>query len=842
MKSRLKNILITVILVIAISIVSFQYYSFVSKMIYRESVSHLSEIFQQSNGSLQDFLDRNWIGLHCWGDYLEDVSDEKEIEKCIEHAKEENGFTDFYFVSREGNYHSIEGESGYLKLESNLPNLILNGQDTVVNSVVPGQPQIMIFLTPSNGTYQGFSYEAIAISFNNSDMVGSLEISAFNNAVKSYMIHADGRVVLDNSEDGKQEIYNFLAMLRKKSDLRDHEIEDFQENLRQGVSGDATLNIGGERYYMIYEPSEFEDWVLVGLIPTSVVNSSMNKLQYITMFIVVGIMIVITLLVVSMIIRQNKMKLKKKDKEIIYRDELFSKLSTHVEDVFLMIDAKDFHVDYLSPNIEKLMGIKERQARHNVYELNRLLKDKEETPILERITNMVPGQQDEWNREYIHQKTGEDRWFNVVVLCSNIQDEKKYILVMSDRTKDKKINQAMEDAMKAAESANKAKSTFLSNMSHDIRTPMNAIIGFTILAISNIGNDEKIKDYLEKILSSGNHLLSLINDVLDMSHIESGKLHLEESEINLSDILHDVKNIVIGQVHAKQLKLHMDTIDVMDENVYCDKIRLNQVLLNLLSNAIKFTAQGGTVSVRVSQLQNAPEGKGHYEIRVKDNGIGMRKEFAEQIFNPFERERTSTVSKIQGTGLGMPIAKNIIDMMGGTIEVVTEKGIGTEFIINLELRLASKNKKDERSAADKEEEVLPNSLQTEKLSEKRILLVEDNELNREIAVEILKGYGFEIDVAENGQEAVEKVSESNPGDYNLILMDIQMPIMDGMEATKRIRVLDNQKQSDIPIIAMTANAFDEDKKAAYESGMNGFISKPIMPEEVIREIEAYYDK
>ena len=204
-----------------------------------------------------------------------------------------------------------------------------------------------------------------------------------------------------------------------------------------------------------------------------------------------------------------------------------------------------------------------------------------------------------------------------------------------------------------------------------------------------IGNDDKIKDYLAKILSSGNHLLSLINDVLDMSRIESGKIHLEESEINLSDILHDLKTIISGQIHAKQLELFMDTMDVVNEDVYCDKIRLNQVLLNLLSNAIKFTAPGGMVSVRVSQLPNAAEGKGRYEIRIKDTGIGMSKEFAEKIFNPFERERTSTVSRIQGTGLGMSIAKNIIDMMGGTIDLMTEQGKGSEFVIQLELRLVS---------------------------------------------------------------------------------------------------------------------------------------------------------
>ena len=518
-----------------------------------------------------------------------------------------------------------------------------------------------------------------------------------------------------------------------------------------------------------------------------------------------------------------------------------------------------------------------------------------------------------------------------------------------------------EQSFYVAEEANKAKSTFLSNMSHDIRTPMNAIIGYTTLALTNATNTEKVKDYLGKILSSSNHLLSLINDILDMSRIESGKIKIDETEANLSDMLHDIKTIINGQIHAKQLELFMDVIDVSDEDVICDKTRINQVLLNLLSNAIKFTPSGGTVSVRVAQIHNAPAGKGLYEIRVKDTGIGMSPEFAEHVFEPFERERSSTVSKIQGTGLGMAISKNIIDMMGGKIEVHSEPDKGTEFIITLELRLQSEQRSVEKikeltglkalvvdddfntcdsitkmlvqvgmrsewtlsgkeavlrarqsiemndafhayiidwrlpdmngievtrqiralgdntpiiilTAYDwsdieaearaagvtgfcskpmfmsdlresllnalghrqkKEESVLPVTKETDSFKGKRLLLVEDNELNREIAYEILNEYGFIVDTAENGKEAVDKIAASKHGDYDLVLMDIQMPVMNGYDATRGIRALKDTVLADIPIVAMTANAFDEDRRAAAECGMNGFISKPINMDEVI---------
>ena len=394
-----------------------------------------------------------------------------------------------------------------------------------------------------------------------------------------------------------------------------------------------------------------------------------------------------------------------------------------------------------------------------------------------------------------------------------------------------KLRMAAEDALHVAESANKAKSTFLSNMSHDIRTPMNAIIGFTTLALSSITEQEKVKDYLGKILSSSNHLLSLINDILDMSRIESGKVVLEEQETNLAVLADELEHLLSEQAKAQGLELKVDYSKLRDRDVFCDKTRLNQVLLNLLSNAVKFTPAGGHVSFTLTQLEQLSPGKGVYEIRVKDDGIGMTAEFTKRVFEPFERERTSTVSKIQGTGLGMAIAKNIIDMMGGTIDLHTKKGEGTEFVLRLELVLQAQPKPVEA----KQQELLPES-STESFAGKRLLLVEDNELNREIACMILCKYGFELETAENGQEAVEMVAAAAPGYYDLVLMDIQMPIMDGHEATRRIRALENPELAKVPIVAMTANAFDEDRRAAKDCGMNGFISKPINMQEVIQAL------
>ena len=425
----------------------------------------------------------------------------------------------------------------------------------------------------------------------------------------------------------------------------------------------------------------------------------------------------------------------------------------------------------------------------------------------------------------------------LLALISIVRAERSSKMIKIEKETNQKLNKlrvAAEDALKVAESASKAKSTFLSNMSHDIRTPMNAIIGFATLALDDIRDGKKVQDYLSKILSSSKHLLGLINDILDMSRIESGKVVLEEQETDLVTTLQELQSIMEGQAKERKLKLHVDYSNLRDRHVYCDKTRLNQVMFNLLANAVKFTSEGGSIWLTMSQLEPTyeVEDRAIYEIRVKDTGIGIDKAFIKHIFEPFERERTSTVSKIQGTGLGMAITKNIVDMMGGTIEVESQKGVGTEFIIRLELRLQA-----EAGAAN--EEGAKQHSHAEGVAEfagKRLLLAEDNELNREIACMLLSKYGFVIDTAENGQEAVDLVAASAPDHYDLVLMDIQMPVMDGHEATRRIRNLEDKELAKVPVVAMTANAFDEDRKAAKECGMNGFISKPINMQEVVQAL------
>ena len=827
MKKRVLALLLCIALAAGLVWVGFAYFGFVSRMVFEESTAHLTEIFHQANQALYNLVSVNWSRMRMWAPYLEKAESDEEIVDYVNLAREESYFTDFYFISRDGEYLTLTGGRGYLDLRDQLPALILDQQPIVVNSVVPDQPEIMVFAIPTApGSYRGYEYEAIAITFNNADLVEALKISAFGGQASTYAVLPDGRIAVDNSSASMRDIRNLFVLLEESGSLTEQQIAELRADFLAGNSGAMVFSLDGRDYYLVYESANFQNWTVIGIVPANVVNASMNKLQSTTMLVVSGIAIALAVVILLLVVQQNRQKLRRKDNQLLARDELFSKLSINVDDVFLMIDARELRTEYVSPNIEKLIGISEQKVLRDVHELERLSRCGEAVQILDQLATLQPGEQREWDQEYVHQKTGEELWFRVVVFCTDIQGEKKYILDLSDRTKEKKINQRLEDAVRTAENASRAKTTFLNNMSHDIRTPMNAIIGFTNIAMKHDPKPE-VRGCLDKISESSEHLLTLINDVLDISRIESGKIRFAPIPVDIVEVAQTVLSIMYGFLANRNLNFHTQLAEPESRYVLADAVRIREVLVNILGNAVKFTGDGGSIAFEASYHPGADERHIVARYRVADTGVGMSEEFVAHIFDEFSQEENSARTNYKGSGLGMAISKRYMDLMGGTICVESKKGVGSTFTVELPLELTdgSKVQKQENSAASAD------------LRGVKILLAEDNELNAEIAMVQLEELGIRVTRAADGSEAVKTFAQNPPDTFDLILMDIMMPQMNGYEATAAIRSMPERPDArGIPIIAMTANAFAEDVQASLDAGMNGHIAKPIVLDEVVKAI------
>ena len=819
-KNRILAVLAALLLGVGILTSFVVFTDFMEQTIYEESTAHLTEIYHQANQTLYNKVSFNWGVMRMWTPYLERAQSDADVCAFLAQAKEEYQFTDFFFVSRDGSYITLDGEQGYLDLGRTLSQLILEQQPIVANSVVPDKPEIMVFAVPTaKGSYQGFAYEAIAVTYNNKDLVDSLKISAFEGHGSTFAVLPDGRVVLDSCSADMRGVHNILAMLRNSAGFTAEQITTLQKAFAAGKTGNLEFSIHGIGYYMVYGSASFQNWTILGIVPKSVVNANMNRLQYTTMAVMSSIVGMLAVTALLLVVQSNRQKLRKKDQQLLAREELFSSLSRNVDDVFLMIDTGTGKVEYISPNVRRILGISPEAVQEDFHVLCSAEGDNC-TSRLDGLMQMEQGTQQEWDREFIHQETGEPHYIHVTGFINEVQGAKKCIVDLSDRTGEHQTTLAVEAALEIAEKASQAKTDFLSNMSHDIRTPMNAIVGLTTLMENELDQPEKLAEHLHKLESSGQLLLGIINNILDMSRIESGKTTLSVEPMHLSQQLDQLSTMIRAQASEKAQTFTVST-HLRHENLLADPTRLNQVLMNILSNAVKYTPRGGHIRFEVEELPRN-EHYAKYRFVVQDDGIGMSKAYQKTLFDPFTREERSGTNRVQGTGLGMAITKNIVDLMGGSISVESATGKGTRFEVVLEFPI------DTEADAVPEAQALPEEPEdVSPLCGMNFLCAEDNAINAEILELLLKSKGAHCKICPNGQEIVDAFVRVKPGEYDMILMDVQMPVMDGLEAARRIRSSANPLGQVIPILAMTANAFLEDMQKSKEAGMDEHLSKPV---------------
>lgn len=783
----------------------------------------------------------------------------------------------------------------------------------------------------------------------------------------SYIVNKDGDILVRPDQNTSDlNVTNFFDIISTDTNEQ-KDIKQFHESLNNDDEGAMRFNFNDETYVFAFVPiNNIDGWYVVSIIPDSAIIKQTNKIlndsQYFIFIICAGMII---LMVFMWIMHQYRKSVREKESMIEHQKQLFDILVNNTNDVFIMCESSDFSMKYVSPNVERILGIKLEEAEKNISVLGRASYSDGITIEYDDLRFMDSGSSKEYKTERIHRKTGEHRWYLETIYRTTVDESDRFVVTISDRTSEKQTEYILEESLRIAKEANEAKSTFLSNMSHDIRTPMNAITGIAELLNRNTENPEKIKEYASKITASSRHLLGLINDVLDMSKIESGNITLNISEISLAEITEEIDVIIRPQAKAKQQDFEIFVHDISNEHLLGDRVRINQILINILSNAIKYTPAGGRIELIINQLPHNSNNYVNLQFVIKDNGIGMSDDFQKNIFQPFSREISSVTNKVQGTGLGMAITKNLVDLMGGTIGVESKLGEGSVVTVNLNMRIQQQEEEhqfwekygirnvlivdddveictnilsamsgtgvaiqfalngctaiqmveyehknnrdfdlilidwkmpdlDGIETANRIRKIISNKVpimiltaydwqeiekegfeagvsgfmqkpffisnfkqtikklkseekKTEEKVEqqgsifngKRFLAAEDNELNSEILIELLGMFGAECDVAENGQKAVEEFEKSEPGYYDMILMDVQMPVMNGYEATKAIRLSSHPKAKTIPIIAMTANAFADDINDAKNAGMNEHVSKPIdmnRLESVIKDI------
>ena len=812
---------VSLILAALFMLISMQNYADdVGDNLYEASTQNLREVYGQLNQKFLTTVQMQWNQLEMTADFISEAdNDVDKVSAYLGKWNEEWKYTEFYFFRDDSSYYRLDGASGYLMTGSAWKTLVLDRQNVVFDGSMPGGEALTFFAVPVEpGEIAGFKYCAVAIAYDTDALNRELGVTAYDKHSSSYMVYDNGDIALKAIES--IDIGSNVLYYLKKAEFKRGSHAEISQNVASGVAGQAECSIGGKDFYVAYQPVGVQGWTLISVVPVSVANSSTVNIQNATVHMLVSVFAVLVILAVIALALYLRRKAHKKDSELAWREMLSNVMVQNMDSVYVLWDMRTHKTRYVSPNIERILGI---SADINDYPLNKIVAlEADKSTLWGMGLQKLPYGSSIMRECWITPLGGDKpKLFQETAYRVARGENDMLIFEFADHSHEQSVRAQIQDALSAATEANHAKSDFLANMSHDIRTPMNAIIGIITLIDHDADSPEKVHEYVEKIKGSSQHLLSIINDVLDMSKIESGKTVLNIGEFNLHEIINEIENAFRPQAEARQQTFIIDVPEFKYPWLMGDSVRVMQILNNILSNAVKYTPAGGMISFSVDERPRKSRNYDKLVFRVSDNGIGMSSEFVEHIFESFTREERSVTNAVQGTGLGMAIVKNLVDLMGGAVHVESEQGKGSTFEVTLEFKIAER--------AQHEADSLPEGGEKCNVSLEGIkfLCAEDNELNAEILTELLHMEGAECTICGNGKFVLDEFERSKPGQYDVILMDVQMPIMNGYEATRAIRAGKNPLGATIPIFAMTANAFSEDIQRSYEAGMNGHLSKPV---------------
>jgi len=972
-----KSILISLLIIICMGIILWGGLHYVSSLrvkLMEQAVHNVLAVTTQQQQAFDNFLSGDRERLHSFAEYFAngDSDDVERIQQWLNAFGEVDAFysvieldTGRYYNNKTYEIYQMESEELEVYREFSGSGVRNPYMGLYTDDTMFGYYECFTFADGARGLIQK-SYDSSKIS-------EAFSLSFYNDQGLAYVVNHKGDILLRSVGMLGDHLYDNIFDILAGHNDEQAKIDDFIEALDHEETGSIIFSGSEGDFVYTYVPVEnAEDWYLVSVVRESAITAEADAILQKSLMAVGLLFVVLTVCAAFILfIWRTDRDIRAKDLEIAYQEQFFDIFATYLanntDDIYMMINAADKQVEYISPNVERILGISAQNITADQKFFSGAVYASGEKFDLEDLYRLKPGMSLEtMSEEWTNPKTDELRFFRISVYCTLVQDERKVIVYISDRTRERAVQDTLAEALQIAQVANDAKSTFLSSVSHDIRTPMNAIIGFVELLREEADNPDHVRDYVQRIDAASQHLLGLINDVLDMNRIESGSATLTLSEVNLADIIDGINAIIRPQTRAKNQTFEIFSSSVVHEHLLADKLRIDQILINLLSNAVKYTPEGGYIKMQLDELAQVDDNYSRIRFTISDNGMGMSEEYLKMIFDPFTRENKEIIRQIQGSGLGMAITKSLVDMMGGTIRVQSSPGEGSVFTVELELYIS--RKEDDYGfwnrygigrmiVADDDEEVclnivkameetgvvvdyatdgekairmmrdarergapynlilldwkMPglNGLQTARLIRKnypdripillftaydwaeiekeaeeigvahfmpkpffmttfrevirqvmgghekvragtdsmvvkgkRILVVDDIEENSLVLIKILSSLGADCDVACNGQEAVDKFVGALPGTYDLILMDVQMPVLDGYAATRAIRKSGHPSAETIPIIAMTANAFVDDIRAAIESGMNAHIAKPVQLEKLKDTIQEVFDR